>query len=178
MTALLRKRELETQTVDVNELIRETARLVSSDAAARRVQIVTELTAGLPTVEGDKVHLQQVVLNLLLNGMEALAAVPPDDRNLFVRTFAGDGALQVAIIDTGRGIPPDLLPYIFEPFQTTKADGMGIGLSIARSIIDAHGGHIAAENGSSGGAIIRFALPIPTLDRSPGAPSSTTTHVA
>jgi PAS domain S-box-containing protein len=171
MSVLLRKRELETQTVNVNELVLETARLVSSDAAARQVQIMTELTTGLPTVEANKVHLQQVVLNLLLNGMEALAAVPPEDRYLFVRTFASDGELQVAVIDTGLGIPADLLPDVFEPFHTTKPDGMGIGLSIARSIIDAHGGRITAENGSTGGAVVRFVLPVPSFRPLPAAES-------
>jgi signal transduction histidine kinase len=172
MSVLLRKRELETQTVNVNELVLETARLVSSDAAARQVQIMTELTTGLPTVEANKVHLQQVVLNLLLNGMEALAAVPPEDRYVFVRTFASDGELQVAVIDTGLGIPADLLPDVFEPFHTTKPDGMGIGLSIARSIIDAHGGRITAENGSTGGAVVRFVLPVPSFRPLPAAESA------
>jgi PAS domain S-box-containing protein len=175
MNVLLRKRALETQAVDVNELVRETARLVSSDAAARQVQIATELAPSLPIVHADRVHLQQVVLNLLLNGMEALAAVPQHERRLIVRTAAADGELQVAVIDSGRGIPADLLPNIFEPFRTTKPDGMGIGLSIARSIIDAHGGRITAENGSTGGAVVRFVLPVPvaTFRRAPAAESST-----
>jgi PAS domain S-box-containing protein len=177
MNVLLRKRELETQIVDMNELVRETARLVASDAAARQVQITIELAPGLPAVHGDKVHLQQVVLNLLLNGMEALAAVPPQDRRLSVRTSASEGELQVAVIDTGHGIPVDLLPSVFEPFHTTKPDGMGLGLSIARSILEAHGGRIAAENGSEGGAIIRFVLPVQSLDGSPMAESPAATRV-
>jgi PAS domain S-box-containing protein len=171
MSALLRKRELETQTVDVNELVRETSRLVSSDASARQVQIATDLAAGLPTVLADRVHLQQVVLNLLLNGMEAMAAVPSQNRRLTVRTAVVDCELQVAVIDSGRGIPADQLPNIFEPFHTTKPDGMGIGLSIARSIIDAHGGRITAENGPSGGAVVRFVLPVSSLSPVPAAES-------
>jgi PAS domain S-box-containing protein len=174
MNVFLRKRELETEEVDVNELVRETVRLVSSDAAARQVQIGTELATGLPPVQADKVHLQQVLLNLVLNGMEAVSAVPPQNRRLLVRTAAADGELHVAVIDTGRGIPADLLSDIFEPFQTTKPDGMGIGLSIARSIIDAHGGRIAAENGPMGGAIVRFALPLSNLRSTPAADAPVT----
>jgi C4-dicarboxylate-specific signal transduction histidine kinase len=169
MNVFLRKRELETEVVDVNELVRETVRLVSSDAAARQVQVGTDLLTGLPPVRADRVHLQQVLLNLVLNGMEAVSAVPPQNRRLLVRTAADGGELQVAVIDTGRGIPVDLLSDIFEPFQTTKPDGMGIGLSIARSIIDAHGGRITAENGPVGGAIVRFALPLATLRSTPAA---------
>jgi PAS domain S-box-containing protein len=160
MGALLRKRQLETQPVDMNELVRETVRIVAADAAARDVQITCETAAALPTLQGDKVHLQQVVLNLLLNGMEALAAVPPSERRLFVHTTVRDGEVQLAVIDTGPGIPPELLRDIFEPFCSTKRDGMGIGLSIARSIVEAHGGRIMAENGPTGGATVRFALPI------------------
>jgi PAS domain S-box-containing protein len=160
MGALLRKRQLEIQPVDVNELVGETVRIVASDAAARDVQITSEFAAALPMLKGDKVHLQQVVLNLLINGMEALAAVPPSDRRLFVRTTACDGELQLAVMDTGPGIAPEILPDIFEPFCTTKRDGMGIGLSIARRIAEAHGGRISAENGPTGGAVVRFALPI------------------
>jgi signal transduction histidine kinase len=104
--------------------------------------------------------------------MEAVSAVPPQNRRLLVRTAAADGELEVAVIDTGRGIPGDLLSDIFEPFQTTKPDGMGFGLSIARSIIDAHGGRITAENGPMGGAIVRFALPLSNLRSTPAADAS------
>ena len=160
MSELIRKRELETQPVDVNVLVADTLRLVTSDAAERQIHISTELAPDLPIVQGDRVHLQQVVLNLLLNAMEALAAVPPTDRRITVRSLVRDGRLHVAVTDSGRGIPPDLLSGVFEPFQTTKSNGLGIGLSIARGIIETHGGRISAENGAHGGAIVGFNLPI------------------
>ena len=176
MSALLRKRELETQPVNVNELVHETIRIVASDAAARKIQITTELADDLPVVEGDRVHLQQVVLNLLLNGMEALAEVPLHRRRLTVRAAAFNGHLQLAVVDAGHGISADLLPTMFEPFHSTKSDGMGIGLSIARGIVEAHGGSITAENGAEGGATVQIALPIVSQPESPPEEPSALPH--
>jgi signal transduction histidine kinase len=108
---------------------------------------------------GDKVHLEQVLLNLLLNGMDAMASTPVPQRRLAVRTARRGGAVEVAVMDNGPGIPATTLPRLFESFFTTKKDGMGLGLPLARSIVEAHGGRIWAENRPEGGAAFRVTLP-------------------
>jgi PAS domain S-box-containing protein len=158
---LLRKHEMEMRPVDVNDLASDVLLLVRAESRRRSVTIETQLAANLPLVRGDKVHLQQVVLNLLLNGMEAMADMPGEKR-LTVRTALDpSGCVEIAISDLGTGIPQDRLPRLFEPFFSTKKHGMGLGLSLARSLIEAHGGRIWAENNSWAGATFRFALPIP-----------------
>jgi len=105
--------------------------------------------------------LQQVLLNLIINGMDAMVEQPRDRRQICVRTrLGGDGLVELSVIDSGQGIAPDKLPHLFDPFYTTKANGMGMGLSIAHTIIEAHHGRIWAENNASGGAVFRIALPI------------------
>jgi signal transduction histidine kinase len=166
MRALLERRELSTVPVDLNDVVRDTVRLVSSDAAHRGVDVEMELAGIVPRVAGDRVHLQQVLLNLLLNGVHATSGQPPDRRKVVVRTAAPDGVVEVAISDRGHGIAPDQLRTIFQPFVTTKSDGLGVGLSISRTIVEAHGGRIAAENNPDGGATVRFSLPVPPAVRS------------
>jgi len=160
MRALLRKRELERQPLEINSLVEDVLQLVSGDAALRGVALSAVLVPVLPKVAGDRVHLQQVLLNLILNGMDAMAGQPRERRRISVRTRLGaDGLVELAVIDSGSGIEPDKLPRLFEPFYTTKANGMGMGLSIARTIIEAHQGRIWAENNAAGGAVFRIALP-------------------
>jgi C4-dicarboxylate-specific signal transduction histidine kinase len=108
------------------------------------------------------VHLQQVLLNLVLNGIDAMAGVPPERRRLTIRTARLAGEIEVAVSDTGCGISGDALARIFEPFFTTKGkgEGMGMGLSISRSIVEAHEGRILAENNRDRGATVRFFLPV------------------
>jgi two-component system sensor kinase FixL len=106
--------------------------------------------------------LEQVVVNLLLNGMDAMAREPDSRRRLIVRTgIDGGETVEVQVSDTGHGIPKEILPRLFESFVTTRKDGVGLGLSISRSIIEAHGGRIQAENNRDGGATLRFFLPVP-----------------
>lgn len=163
--ALSQKRAIAMQRLYVPELINDVIRLVTADATRRRVQIQSRLATNLPPVLGDPVHLQQVLLNLIINGMDAMEHLPDGQRTLTVRAERDqDDHLVVAVRDTGHGIPPDVLPRIFKSFYSTKKDGMGVGLSIARSIIEAHGGRIWCENNVSGGATFRFALP---LDNAP-----------
>jgi two-component system sensor kinase FixL len=113
-----------------------------------------------PVVAGDRVHLQQVLLNLMLNGLDAVSPVTAVARRLLVTTGVEGGYVVLAVRDNGPGIPQESIEQIFEPFETTKPDGLGLGLSIARSIIEAHRGRIEAENNADMGATVRLALPI------------------
>ena len=157
--ALLQKHELELQPVDVNDLARETLALLAPDAAARGVRVDVEMTAASTIVRGDRVHLQQVLLNLIVNGMEAMLDTPVERRRLLVRTASNDGRIDVSVRDAGEGIPAGALSKIFEAFYTTKPQGMGMGLSVARSILEAHDGHLVATNNAEGGATVSFSVP-------------------
>jgi len=156
---LVRTHELERQPLDLNEVTSGVVQLLGADATRRGVAVETELAAALPAVRGDRVHLQQVLLNLLLNGMDAMAEMPEPQRRLAVRTASGDGGVEVSVTDAGPGIPPERLPRLFDSFFTTKKDGMGMGLTIARSIVEAHGGRIWVDGNPAGGATFRFTVP-------------------
>jgi two-component system, LuxR family, sensor kinase FixL len=169
MRALLRKGELDFQPVDVNEITHDVLRLVASDAILRQVRVIPQFEPDLPGVVGDRVQLQQVILNLVVNAMEAMASVPMERRRLVVRTSHPKPMLiQVAVQDQGPGFSPDVLRRMYDPFFSTKPDGLGMGLSISRSIIDAHGGRVRAFNNPAGGAIVSFTLPVYLADE--GAP--------
>jgi len=157
---LLRNREPERQPLDLGELVAGVLQFVDRDAERRQVALELELAPGLPVVYGDKVHLEQVLLNLLLNGMDAMADTPVPRRRLAVRTARSGGTVEVAVMDNGHGIPATTLSRLFESFYTTKKDGMGLGLPLARSIVEAHGGRIWAENRPEGGATFRFTVPV------------------
>ncbi|HEY7441389.1 MAG TPA: sensor histidine kinase, partial [Vicinamibacterales bacterium] len=159
MRGLLQKRELQAQPIDVNELSEDTIALVRPDAMSRDIRIELESTEGLLPIRGDRVHLQQVLLNLLLNGMEAVASMPSDRRSLVVRTSQNNGTVTLAVKDAGVGISADRVTEIFEPFYTTKGEGMGMGLTIALSIVEAHDGRMSAENNADGGATVWFSVP-------------------
>ncbi|MCW5555715.1 MAG: PAS domain-containing protein [Verrucomicrobiae bacterium] len=162
MRALLRKREMEMLPLDLNSVVEDVFRLISGDAALRKTTLTAELAPRLPAVLGDRVHLQQVLLNLTMNALEAMARQPAETRRLMVRTRINeDGTVEAEVTDTGPGIEADKLPHVFEPFFTTKPSGMGMGLSIARRIIEAHQGHVSAANNTSGGATFRVTLPSP-----------------
>lgn len=159
LRAFLKKRELEFEAVDLNPLVREIIPLVESELSSRKVALTLELGANLPLVRGDRVHLQQVLLNLLLNALDALATVEGRSRTLVVRTDSPDSrTVEVAVEDSGVGIPAGKLKRVFDPFFTTKSQGMGMGLSIARTIVEAHGGQIGVENNPLHGVTIRFTL--------------------
>ncbi|MBN2507707.1 MAG: PAS domain S-box protein [Verrucomicrobia bacterium] len=161
MRALLQKRELERRPVDVNSLAQETLQLVRADAMLRGVTFHADLAAVLPEITGDRVHLQQVLLNLMINAMDAVTGEPREQRRIVVRTRRGaDGKVELTVIDSGHGIEPGTLARLFDPFYTTKPNGMGMGLSIARTIIEAHQGRIRAENNPAGGAMFRIELPV------------------
>jgi C4-dicarboxylate-specific signal transduction histidine kinase len=145
--------------VDLNEVVREILRLTNSDRLSRGITVKLELSPDLPPVHADKVQLQQVFLNLLNNACDATEAV--DERPaLTVRTVREDGKVVVSVADRGGGIAAEGMERIFEPFFTTKASGMGLGLSICRTILQAHGGRLWAENRQDGGAVFHFLLPV------------------
>lgn len=150
--------------LSINDVVEETLALVRSQASKNDVTIVTDLAPDLPEVLGDTIQLQQVILNLLANGIDATSSVTDRPRQVTVRTEAREpGQIRVSIADTGVGLSPEVLARLFEPFFTTRAKGMGMGLSISRSIIEGHGGRLWAEkNFSNGanGAIFQFTLPV------------------
>ena len=160
LRGLLKKGNPEFTDLDINELVGEVARLVSGDAILRNVVVRLDLGPGLPQVWGDRVQLQQVVLNLVINGLDALRDSPAGERTLELSTTPdGPTGIRVAVHDSGPGIDDADLDHVFEPFYTTKADGLGMGLAIARSIVDAHGGRLAAGNDPKGGATVSFTVP-------------------
>jgi PAS domain S-box-containing protein len=157
--ALLQKRAPHMQELDLNKSVLEVLELVAGDAVRRRVQVLRELDPALPPAFGDATQMQQVLLNLVVNAMDALEGTPPSSCKVIVRTHRGGEGVEVEVSDFGCGIAEDRLPSLFDAFFTTRADGMGLGLSIARSIIRAHRGRIEAENNPEGGATFRFSIP-------------------
>jgi two-component system sensor kinase FixL len=161
LRARLKRRQLDPRPVLLSELVDEVVALTRVDSATRRVGIEIDVPRDLPLVRCDRIHLQQVLLNLLLNGMDALASVADRERSLTVRARpSGGGFVEVAVSDNGQGIPAEKLGRLFEPFFTTKAQGMGLGLPISRTIVEAHGGRIWAENNTKSGATFHFTLPV------------------
>ena len=161
MRGLLQRHTLETRRLDVSSLVRDVAAFVRVDAASRHVKLDVDVPGGLPEVRGDRVHLQQVLLNLILNGMDALDGARAQDRRVSVAAWRDGGrVVEIAVRDGGPGVPDDLLTRIFDPFFTTKPNGMGMGLAISRTIVEAHGGRLWAENRNGGGAAFRFTLPM------------------
>jgi two-component system sensor kinase FixL len=158
---LLKQESLPLTPVDVNKLIQETTSLVNSDFVISNISLTLDLSADLPTIVGDHIQLQQVILNLVLNGVEAMKGVESGSRELIVRTRYDDpSTVTVVVQDSGIGIDAGKLEKIFDPFFTTKPDGLGMGLSINRTIIETHGGRIWATQSLEGGAIFSFNIPI------------------
>ena len=161
LRALLQRGQLNVRSLSLGEVIEEVVTLTQSDSATRHVAIKIDVPNELPLVRGDRIHLQQVLLNLLINGMDSLAEIPDGDRSLTVHArHGGHSLIEVAVSDNGHGIPAAKLDHLFEPFFTTKPQGMGLGLPICKTIIDAHGGRLWAENNAEGGAIFRFTVPV------------------
>lgn len=161
LRTLLKRRRIEPRALAVGDLLRNVAALTHADAAARRIKLEFDAAPGLPKVLGDHVHLQQVVLNLVLNAMDASAAEAGERRRVTVSAVcAGEHSVELAVRDSGHGIAPENLGVVFEPFFTTKENGMGIGLPISRTIIEAHGGRLWAENNAHCGATFRCTLPL------------------
>ena len=158
---LLRKGDLEYGPLDLNEIVGEVARLVTNDTATRKMSMRVIVAPELPDVRGDRVQLQQVLLNLVLNGLDAMQAPGTGDRTLVIRTFRDSETLVgVAVQDSGSGIAAEDADHIFEPLYTTKREGIGMGLAIARTIVGAHGGRLTARNNADAGATFQFTLPV------------------
>lgn len=158
LRGFVEKGTIERMAAPLNDMVKEATALATVGTSADGVEIVYELAPGLPPIEIDKIQIQQVVVNLVRNATEVLRDAKR--RRLTVRTAAGlDGGQEVSVADTGPGIAPEIADQLFKPFVTTKADGMGIGLSICHSIIEAHGGRIWTEPNPGGGTIFRFVVP-------------------
>jgi signal transduction histidine kinase len=163
---MLRNGEIEASDLDLNETIDDTVKLLAHDAGRREALLEQELAPGLPAVHADRVQVQQVILNLVLNALDAVAGEPPARRRVLLRSArAGDGEAEVTVVDSGPGLPEEVRSRVFQPFVTTKAGGMGMGLSISRTIVEAHGGRIRAENPAGGGAAFHFTLPFASAPR-------------
>ena len=156
---LIKKAPPRVDRFDINDAIREVIGLTRAEAVKNDVSVQTELGDGLPLVKGDKVEVQQVVLNLIINAVEAMSSVGDGARELLISTARAESGVLVSVRDSGPGLPAPGLERIFEPFHTTKRTGLGMGLSISRSIIEAHGGRLWASANVPRGAIFQFTVP-------------------
>jgi C4-dicarboxylate-specific signal transduction histidine kinase len=145
--------------VDLNDAIQEVLAMINVETRQHQVAIRTGLAAGLPQVSADRVQLQQVLLNLTMNALDAMKGITERRRELFIRSDADPAGVCVAVQDTGTGLDPQSTERLFQAFYTTKPSGMGLGLAISRTIIEAHGGRLWAAPNSGGGATFQFTLP-------------------
>jgi PAS domain S-box-containing protein len=159
LRSMLRKEDVKHALLDLNHVAEESLRLMHSDLLDRRVSVDTSFAPNLPPVSGDRVQLQQVMLNLLINGCDAVAGRGREARLHVSSRVTERGSVAIAISDNGDGIAPQDIERIFEPFVTSKSQGIGLGLAICRSIIEAHGGRLWASNNASRGATMEFELP-------------------
>lgn len=148
------------EALDLNTVLRHALDLLQPELQRNQVAVQTQLEATLPAVRGDRVLLEQVLVNLVQNAIQALQDLPLSQRTVTVRSRLRENALHIDVMDTGPGIPPAARAQVFSPFFTTKADGLGLGLNICRTIVEAHGGHIAVQDRAGGGAVFSFTLPV------------------
>lgn len=159
MRSLLKKAPFELKQLDLNEVVQETVRFLSALTVSRKFEMVNVITPDALPILGDRIQLQQVILNLVLNGVEAMKDTSHESRTISIRTARVEQFAELSVSDRGPGIPEDKLKQVFEPFYSSKAEGMGMGLSIARTIIEAHNGFISASNREHGGASFAIRLP-------------------
>jgi signal transduction histidine kinase len=157
--SMVRRKASEREPLHLNEIVEAVARLVASDLLMHQISLTVELAERLPVIVGDRVQLQQVVLNLLLNAIEAVAAQPRERRHVHIATASVEQRAELVVSDTGAGVAPELATRLFDPFMTTKKDGAGLGLAIVRAVVDAHGGRVTAFTPAEGGAAFRVSLP-------------------
>jgi PAS domain S-box-containing protein len=156
---LVLKRKAPSEPLDLNSVVAETLQLLASEALRRRIQVRAELRPEIPLVIGNRTQLQQVLINLAMNGMEAMASTATRRLTVETRPY-GSGHVEVVVADCGEGIGPEHMPHLFESFFTTKTEGMGLGLFLARSIVQAHRGRIWADGEPGGGATFHFTVPL------------------
>jgi len=156
----VRQREPIPEALDINAVVSDVVRLLSDDAKARGIAVVADLSGERLHVTGDRTQITQVLLNLIVNGMNVMETVPAAQRRLTLHTARRDGAVVISVRDCGQGISPENMSRLFEPFFTTRSGGMGLGLSIAKSIVVAHHGRMWAENNTDRGATFYFSLPL------------------
>jgi signal transduction histidine kinase len=144
--------------LEINEVIQEVAILLRNEAVRNRVSLRTDLGDNLPRVGGDRLQLQQVVINLVMNGIEAMSSLTHRPRNVLIKSARNHKDVLIQVLDSGTGIDANQAEHIFEPFFTTKPGGIGMGLSISRSIVESHGGRLWVDSGPEG-AILQFTLP-------------------
>jgi C4-dicarboxylate-specific signal transduction histidine kinase len=159
LNALFKRRPMQVEQVDVNALVADTLKLARANLLTQQIVVKTELTETSLCVDGDRVQLQQVLLNLIMNAADAMRSIPVAMRQLLIRTEELSAAVGLTVTDHGTGIAPEDLPNVFEPFWSSKPSGMGIGLSICRSIVVAHHGTLVATNNRAGGATFSMTLP-------------------
>lgn len=159
LRSLLKKAPFEEKELDLNDVVRDTVAFLAPLARARKVELDAVTHLALPT-RGDRIQLQQVITNLVVNAMDAVTSSAGSARKVDIEAACAGNQAEVSVRDHGSGIPPDQIKQVFEPFFTTKPQGMGMGLAIARTIVEAHGGRISAENQPNGGALFRISLPL------------------
>jgi signal transduction histidine kinase len=160
LRSLLKKAPFELKHIDLNDVARETTQFLSALAIAREVGLTSFIVPTPLPVKGDPIQLQQVILNLIVNAMDAMSGMPSAERRMTVSTARDGNSADLTVSDVGPGIPVEKLKEVFEPFFTTKPQGMGMGLSIAQTIVEAHGGQLSAENRAARGASLRMRLPL------------------
>ena len=160
---MIKKEQMGRQRINLNDIVTNVVHILSSDALLHWCKLKTSLDTNLPMVEADPIQIQQVLINLVVNAFDALRDTPVSKREVEINTQQNaDGAVRVSVRDYGVGVSPETRSRLFEQFFTTKAEGLGMGLAIARSIVEAHAGTIDAENAEGGGARFHFTLPIST----------------
>jgi C4-dicarboxylate-specific signal transduction histidine kinase len=157
---LYREQKGEYQPVDINAVVEETRSLLHSEFVVQHITATSETAPSTPLVDGNRIQIQQVLVNLMMNGVQAMAETPSDDRRLRIATSSDAKEVEVSVEDRGHGIDPEKIDSIFEPLATWKPGGTGMGLAISNSIIQSHGGKMWAENRPEGGARVGFSLPV------------------
>jgi signal transduction histidine kinase len=160
LRSLLRKAPFELKHIDFNDVVRDALHFLANSITARKVELASFINQTPLPIKGDAVQLQQVILNLIVNAMDAVSDMPIADRKISIKSMRHGNSAGISVSDTGPGIPKDALKDVFEPFFTTKPHGMGMGLSIAKTIVEAHGGQLLAANNTSGGATFCVTLPL------------------